>query len=82
MADKKCANCKFWGGSLDRYPLPNEYNTHKEKYDGWRSCHKMAAECLVPISPPTLAWSFETGETTNQVLTAPEFGCVMWEKND
>ncbi len=70
-----CRNCKFWGESTDNYPLPND----EKEYETWLSCHKMAANCVNPIYPPTLAFAFETGENDSQVLTAPNFGCNMFE---
>lgn len=69
----RCKDCRFWGESTDQHDLPNDNRPY------WKSCHKMAASCLLPFYINTLAFAYETGETDSQVLTSPEFGCVMFE---
>lgn len=68
-----CRNCKFWGfpeyaSNEDRMTTPNAF-----------CCEKMSSQSHEPVDPATLAWAEDREIYQADVVTKPDFGCVMFE---
>lgn len=71
----ECRNCKFWDVQ------PEDVRLFVER-PSFKSCLKMAGDCLSPTYPPTLAMAYETGERESRVMTHEGFGCIMFEPKE
>jgi hypothetical protein len=71
---ERCATCKWW--------------EHGEGRNSLGVCLLTVTKIAEPVHPTTLALAYarnwEGYATTNpaELVTAPDFGCIQWEKRD
>ena len=81
MTEQRCCTCFWWAdlGPDDRPVL----DTENRPVQGWGVCGLAATKGgFVRLRVPSLAAAVDKfGNCEAELHTAPEFGCVQWEKN-
>lgn len=69
---RTCNTCRHWGGPDRQYIRSRKNTVH-------RLCRALPAEISTPDIAGLQAYLLETDNCEAQMMTAPNFGCLLWE---